>query len=156
MNLQVSNEHLAERVQERGEGYALALEPAITSRGNDYFVVDTEHPAFLALELKYAPSPERSAAAQAALIRRFRELWDAIHDLRDPTPEKLERITNLIPCGDCKTHWQAMLVRTPPDFTSLEGYRRWSVKRHNEVSISIGKLPMSYPEVAAARGWPTP
>ncbi len=47
--------------------------------------------------------------------------------------------TFAIPCGDCKRHWLEMLKRSPPDLSSAEAYYQWTVDRHNEVNLRLGK-----------------
>jgi hypothetical protein len=153
MKLTGPPEFIAERVAQRGTGYADLLEQAIVARGPDFFTVETDHPAYAELAEKFPPTAKELAEREAALLRRFHELWDAIHDLRDPTPEKLERITAMLPCGDCKQHWTKLVGDLPPDFASLEGYRRWTVAAHNAVNSRIGKPPMPFEEVSRTRRW---
>ncbi len=51
-----------------------------------------------------------------------------------------------LPCGDCKQHWQAMVLRTPPDFSR---YFAWGVDRHNEVNRRLGKPELTEAEARA-------
>jgi hypothetical protein len=60
----------------------------------------------------------------------------------------LEAFGRRVPCGDCRTHWLEMLARTPPGWGLGFDYFAWTVARHNEVSLRIGRAEIT---LAAAR-----
>jgi hypothetical protein len=51
-----------------------------------------------------------------------------------------------IPCGACRAHWEKMMVNTPP---TLGDYFAWTVDRHNEVNLKLGKAMISDEEAQA-------
>jgi hypothetical protein len=53
----------------------------------------------------------------------------------------------------CRTHWLAMVQRTPPRTASHAALQRWTLDRHNEVNKRLGKPEMAYEEAAARWGW---
>lgn len=48
----------------------------------------------------------------------------------------LEQFARRLPCGECRQHWHDMVRRAPPVWA---GYFRWTVDRHNEVNVRLGK-----------------
>lgn len=147
---------LEERIASRPPGYADELAPAIVERTDTEIVIDDEHPAFIALKEKYAPTPEQIAAQEAAhqawLLTRYRELWSDLHTRRDWTAEKMERFTSLVPCGDCREHWKALLKENPPPYGDDEAVFVWSVDAHNRVSRKLGKDILPLPTARARWG----
>lgn len=59
----------------------------------------------------------------------------------------LAAFRQMLPCGECRQHWDGMLAATPPDWA---GYFAWTVARHNEVNRRLGKPEMG-PEEALQR-----
>lgn len=45
----------------------------------------------------------------------------------------------LYPCGECATHFRAILDRFPPQVSSRSTVAAWGCHVHNEVNISLGK-----------------
>ncbi len=68
---------------------------------------------------------------------------------RDPVARRrwLADFVASLPQCDCKSHWWAMLAKTPPPLTgSAEELYGWTLDRHNEVNARLGKphyLPKS-------------
>ena len=54
-----------------------------------------------------------------------------------------------LPCGACRNHWLSMLRDSPPDLRSRQAYLAWTVARHNEVDIRLGKPTLSIEDAAA-------
>jgi hypothetical protein len=57
----------------------------------------------------------------------------------------LDRFGRSVPCGDCRRHWTEMVRRTPPDLTNRDSLFAWTVERHNEVNLRLGKPVIDVP-----------
>lgn len=80
------------------------------------------------------------------------ELWAEIHRralAHDGSDDSafIATVTARLPCSTCRPHWLEMLERTPPDFG--ETYFAWTVKRHNEVNLRLGKPVLTIAEAEA-------
>lgn len=62
----------------------------------------------------------------------------------------LETFAGRLPCGDCRTHWRAMLADHPPHWPT---YFAWTVARHNQVNRRLGKPEI--PVAEAMQRWST-
>lgn len=134
---------LEERIASRPPSYADELAPAIVERTDTEIVIDDEHPAFIALKAKYAPTPEQLAAQEAAcrawLLNRYHELWDDLHTRREWTPEKMERFTAIVPCGECREHFLKLLKKNPPPYEQGDdAVFVWTVWAHDDVNVHRG------------------
>lgn len=79
----------------------------------------------------------------------LREYWRSLHRFPyseawdDPTVrfEWWRRWNELIPNVNCqcRKHWKEMVEKYPPDFSSRAGFFAWTVDRHNDVNIRLGK-----------------
>lgn len=137
MRLTATNAHLRKRIAQHGEEYGQLLAQAVVESNGDSFVVETEHIAFKVLKARYEPLTRQQAVkAQADL---FHSLWDALHGMEDPTPEKLAKFATRIPCGSCQKHWRQVMTESPPDLSSAEAFFVWSVDAHNAVNRHLGK-----------------
>jgi hypothetical protein len=110
----------------------------------------------------WQPSPEdqerRARQANEQRARKaedyLREIWRLIHTRIDPTQAFLDQVTLMLPCGECKAHWVAMIERTPPVFGAE--WFAWTVDRHNEVNARLGKALVPLEEAAEIWGVSTP
>jgi hypothetical protein len=82
----------------------------------------TLHQLWRALHLRAAAFPLQPTAMAIALERRW-----------------LRAFERAIKCGGCRYHWGVLTADNPPPLTSREGYFFWTVDRHNDVSVEIGK-----------------
>lgn len=78
----------------------------------------------------YTPTPVHGAPLWAELHMR------ALAVEGNDDTEWLKKFSVRVPCGECKNHWNASMILTPPDF---QNYFRWSVDRHNEVNGRLKK-----------------
>jgi hypothetical protein len=80
--------------------------------------------------------------------------WRALHRRALKVPagrddaEWLATFRRMLPCGDCRNHWDAMVAATPPEWAN---YFAWTVARHNEVNRRLGKPEMG--EEEALQRW---
>lgn len=86
-------------------------------------------------------------------------LWGNLHrwalsaDLTQATAW-LDGFARTVPCGECARHWLEITRRTPPDLKNADSLFAWTVERHNEVNLRLGKPVL---DVAAARAtWSKP
>ncbi len=133
--------------------------------GARYFVVE---PSLTRIGHRPAPAPAAvrktlsAAEAQASYNRMLAEQgpakWAELHR-RALAFEGSDDSTWLIifasklPCGDCKQHWQEMVLRTPPDWSR---YFAWTVDRHNEVNRRLGKPELTEPAARTLLQAPSP
>jgi hypothetical protein len=85
-------------------------------------------------------------------------IWEVLHKRaisalgRDILPDQEREWVALwiaaIPCGHCRAHASAYVMKVPPDLSSGEAYFAWGVELHNETNRTLGKPEV---EVAAAR-----
>lgn len=73
-------------------------------------------------------------------------LWGELHSR--PAKYKLDYesedrwigiFTSWIPCGKCKNHFLKIIKKYPPDLSSKENYKKWTIDVHNFVNESLGK-----------------
>lgn len=82
-------------------------------------------------------------------------LWGALHKraLKVAPGQRddawLAVFRQILPCGDCRKHWDAMLEATPPP--AAPDLFAWTVARHNEVNRRLGKPEMGLEE--ALKRW---
>jgi hypothetical protein len=62
------------------------------------------------------------------------------HARRDLLPYLRTGFAESLPCGACRQDWLRMLADTPPDFGK---FFEWTVNRHNEVNLRLGKPVIS-------------
>lgn len=153
MRMYGSAKQLAARAAMRPPIYLTEMAPAIVERGEGYVIVETDHPAWIALREKYSPAPIRPPQtpaqvaayeqafkdSEAAKLELFHSLWDELHTMRDPTPEKLALFVARIPCGTCQEHWRELDAAEPLDMSSDEAFFVGTVKRHDIVNARLGK-----------------
>lgn len=98
------------------------------------------------LPAKVAKVPRMETPQQWAELHRRALLSNGEDD-----SEWLAHFRKTLPCGECRKHWDEMMVRTEPDFA---GYFAWTVDRHNEVNRKLGKPEMTLDEarIRWARG----
>lgn len=67
-----------------------------------------------------------------------RECWDAIHSLKDPSPESLAKWEETIPRFNCLCveHYNYFKGENPPDFDNFD---RWAIDLHNFINRCLGK-----------------
>ncbi len=55
-------------------------------------------------------------------------------------------------CEECRAHWKEMVAKSPPGdaLNSRDKLFKWTVDRHNEVNLRLGKQPYSYGEALKA------
>lgn len=99
---------------------------------------------------------ERAIAQAPAWLRGVPGpmLWAALHGraLAQGTGEAdavwLAGFRQILPCGECRQHWDRMLAATAPIWGE---YFAWTVARHNEVNRRLGKPEMGLE--AALQRW---
>jgi len=52
---------------------------------------------------------------------------------------QVDVLTRIYPCGECATHFAALVRARPPDTTSGPALRAWACEAHNAVNASLGK-----------------
>lgn len=65
--------------------------------------------------------------------------WQQLHTAAAAnllTPEWMDKFTASLPCGDCRSGWQAILLRLPVRWDDQYG---WSVEAHNLTNVKLGK-----------------
>lgn len=67
----------------------------------------------------------------------FHDLWDAFHNMDEPSMVKLLAYAETLPrfCG-CTEHFLALIERLPPRF---DDWSRWTWEIHNEVNAMLSK-----------------
>jgi hypothetical protein len=87
-------------------------------------------------------------------------LWDALHlraaQMGEELYQEAERKwigawISAVPCGDCRKHAIELLMAFPPDLSSGDAYRRWTIEFHNLVNERLGKPRMELPK--AVKYW---
>lgn len=70
-----------------------------------------------------------------------REAWRVLHACETPTPEWYEGWLRMIPSYGCvcRDNWRKITAANPPDFSSLDAFRQWAIKRHDDVNRELGK-----------------
>lgn len=82
-------------------------------------------------------------------------LWAALHRRALAVPPGtsdnawLAGFREILPCGDCRQHWDGMVAATPPP--AAPDLFAWTVARHNEVNRRLGKPEMALE--AALQRW---
>jgi len=59
----------------------------------------------------------------------------------------VESVAALLPCPRCKTHFQALLKRTPADVSGRRALATWMWAAHNDVNRRLGKPEVELEEV---------
>ncbi|KAK3841244.1 MAG: ERV/ALR sulfhydryl oxidase domain-containing protein [Linnemannia gamsii] len=89
-----------------------------------------------------------NATAKAELGRAT---WKLLHTMAaryplQPKPDERAAIkqwiyllSRLYPCGECATHFQAMLKQHPPQTSSRASLSNWACSVHNIVNVRLGK-----------------
>lgn len=81
--------------------------------------------------------------------------WRAVDSASrfDPDAEWswLKAILFILPCGECKQHWNTFCASQPPDLSSAEAYFAWTVAVHNSVNAKLNKPIMEIDD--ARRRW---
>jgi hypothetical protein len=83
-------------------------------------------------------------------------LWAALHrralaqGKREADAAWLAGFRQILPCGECRQHWDGMLTATPPVWGE---YFAWTVARHNEVNRRLRKAEMGLEQ--ALQRWRT-
>lgn len=83
------------------------------------------------------------------MVEKGPKLWKMLHQYAvawngnaEDATAFLSKFMRYIPCGTCRRGWREILVATPPDLSSKEGFFAWTVARHNEVNVKLGKPEM--------------
>jgi hypothetical protein len=80
------------------------------------------------------------------------QLWKQLHDyafeVEEWTPQKAahwyknvwrRRVNEHHGCTGCGSHWSQITGKNPPDFSTREAFYKWTVDRHNDVNVYLGK-----------------
>jgi hypothetical protein len=67
----------------------------------------------------------------------------------------LEKFTSMIPCGECRADWSALLTQYPPDFSSPDAFFTWTVFIHNKVNEKLGREQWAASNARERWGLPT-
>lgn len=102
-------------------------------------------PVAIRTSVTYKPQPINGAPLWAELHMR------ALAIEGNDDSRFIEEFGRRVPCGECKTHWMAMMMLTPPDYMA---YFEWSVARHNEVNFRLKKPLLTVEE--ARKIWSPP
>lgn len=105
------------------------------------------------------PSKEQSER-EAARLAFLRELWLELHGYNPERWDSQEaenwfaRWLKRVPSFGCKCkqHFQQLIEKYPPDFSSHEAFHRWTIDRHNDVNKTLGKPLMPLEEALAMYG----
>ena len=85
--------------------------------------------------------------------------WIFLHSItmnypKNPTNEDKEKyrtffysLGDILPCPQCKEHYQRNLIDYPIDLRNKEGLVKWLIKIHNNVNEINGKPILSYDDV---------
>lgn len=80
----------------------------------------------------------------------YHKLWEKLHSYQYDNPKNTEfwfkDWSSQIPCGTCKAHWQDLILKFPPDYSSAENFFKWTVEAHNKVNERLGKSIVSIEE----------
>jgi hypothetical protein len=131
----------------RPRGYVDAVLSLAVSRDEHHALLTRD--AYDALRAHYNPQP----LAPPPPAFDGSALWAELHQSKAPTPALVDSIAPRLPCGVCKAGWLAMLSATPPDFSSLGAWRRWTHARHEQVNAKLAKPPVSYADAALRWNW---
>lgn len=62
----------------------------------------------------------------------------------------LANFANSLPCGDCKISWRELTRRKPLPLNATDAeFFKWTVDRHNDVNVKLGKRVLSLEEARA-------
>ena len=80
----------------------------------------------------------------------YRFLWQLLHTYKYESEEDakiwFEAWKGKISCGSCKAHLEELLKALPTDYSSKEGFFKWTVEIHNMVNKKLGKVEISVEE----------
>jgi len=80
----------------------------------------------------------------------YRFLWQLLHTHKYESEEDakvwFEAWKAKISCGSCKSHLEELLRVLPVDYSSKEGFFKWTVEIHNMVNKKLGKVEISVEE----------
>lgn len=80
----------------------------------------------------------------------YRFLWQLLHTYKYESEEKtkiwFEAWKAKISCGSCKAHLEELLKALPTDYSSKEGFFKWTVEIHNMVNKKLEKPIVSVEE----------
>jgi ADP-heptose:LPS heptosyltransferase len=97
----------------------------------------------------------RMRSGDPAWEGRGPKMWNDLHrrpymvEALDPAAESrwMQAFSSFVPCGECRRHWEELIRRTPPNYSSRSSYFAWTVGAHNNVNMRLGK-PIVTLEVA--------
>jgi hypothetical protein len=73
-------------------------------------------------------------------LHLFAISWDG--DIQEANAY-LNEFEKKIPCGFCREHWKVLCSQIPPKLASRDSFFEWTVARHNDVNLRLGKKAMS-------------
>lgn len=80
----------------------------------------------------------------------YRFLWKLLHTYQYESEENtkiwFESWKSKISCGNCKAHLEELLKILPVDYSSKEGFFKWTVEIHNMVNKKLEKPIISVEE----------
>lgn len=80
----------------------------------------------------------------------YRFLWKLLHTYQYKSEENakiwFESWKSKISCGNCKAHLEELLNILPVDYSSKEGFFKWTVEIHNMVNKKLEKPIISLEE----------
>lgn len=80
----------------------------------------------------------------------YRFLWQLLHTYQYQSEEEakiwFESWKGKISCGSCKAHLEELLKALPTDYSSKEGFFKWTVEIHNMVNKKLEKPIVSVEE----------
>jgi hypothetical protein len=79
-------------------------------------------------------------------LHTFAKSWDGNIDTQT---EFLKKVTNRIPCGECKQFWVKNKIQNPAPTDNKENFFAWTVDTHNKVNIKLNKPTISLEEAIA-------
>lgn len=101
---------------------------------------------------RFVLTPDAAGGAEFGKYAWGAPFWREIHGKARTLATPAERAAYVasiylrLPCGDCKSHWQAYLVENPPPFDSSEALFRWTFEAHDHVSARKGLTRISFDE----------
>jgi hypothetical protein len=109
--------------------------------------------------LKIAPRP-RPKTGEEWLTENGPRLWRELHQwalafefASTMSAEAwLDRFAARLPCGKCRRHWREIVKANPPTFDSADALFAWTVDRHNDVNVTLGKATMTADEARLEYG----
>lgn len=96
------------------------------------------------------PAPQGTATATSI---DGPKMWAELHTHPAPTREWFETWLSRIPCGRCKATFTAILLKFPPDFSTLQAFRECGYLWHAEVDLELGRVPMGREAAGVRWGW---